>query len=815
MLLRITGLLVVFFLLIHPGASAQNISESDLSKVKVDELSDGQIRQFIEQAESRGLSQQELETLALARGMPASEIAKLKQRIQRLQGNKSANEVKDEGQERTLNFEKGEGDLDLFDTFIPKVREKRQEESDILSKIYGYSLFNTKNLTFEPSFNIPTPEDYQLGAGDELSINIWGASEATYQLTVTPEGYIRVPNLGLIYLNGLSIDKARSRIFYQLTRIYAGLKPRDGSNPNTFAQISLASVRSIKVTILGEANLPGTYTLPSLATVFNALYASGGPSVNGSFRTIQVIRDNKVEAELDIYDFLLTGIAKNNIRLRDQDLIKISPYAMRVEVGGEVKREGLYEAIEGETVADLIKFAGGYTERAFQGRLMLDRVTKDDMKVLDVENPEQVELQNGDKVSVEQVLDRYANRVEIKGAVFRPGFYELTEGLTAKSLIEKAQGLREDAFMNRASIYRFRENMTVEVVSFNLGSLMDGSIEDIPLKRDDLIQISSIFELKEGFTINIQGEVLEPGDYPFAYDMNLEDLVILAGGFKESAENARIDVARRISSSEAQETMAEIFTFNVNKQLEIEKESKDFTLEPFDRVYIRKAPGYETQTQVMINGEVAYPGTYTLSKRNERLSSILERAGGLTEYAYAEGAKIIRELDQSSLDKYLKQRLSDNDTTLRSLDSIGVRTVGIDLVKLLENPGSDFDIVVQEGDVIEIPRLSQTVQLTGEVLYPSISTYRKSSSLRSYVSSAGGFTRKADKGRSFVVYANGSAKNTRNYILFKDYPKVTPGSEVVIPRKPIKDGLSIGEISVISSTLATLTFLIINISQSF
>ncbi len=796
-------------------AQSQQLGNTNLSQIEVDDLSDQQIRQFLEEATSRGLSQTELEQLARARGMSGLQIQKLRSRIAGLESSDRNYEVIQKDGARTY----AEGEMvpeeerpDLFEGLLmdEETFEEKQRQKT-LRKIYGYDLFNSKNLTFEPSLNIPTPENYQLGAGDELMISVWGASEATYQLSITPDGYITIPSLGLVYLNGLTVDEAQKKLFGQLSRIYSGLRARGNEPPNTYFQVSLSGIRSIRVNVLGEVNFPGTYSLSSLGTAFNALYLAGGPSLNGSYRKIDVIRQNKVISTLDVYDFLISGIAEGNTILRDQDIIKINPYQVRAELKGAVKRPGIYELQEGETFEDLIRFAGGFGDRAYTSLIKVERFNGREKQVLDIANLRESAPMNGDVVTVEEVIDRYSNRVQISGAVFKEGSFELTEGITLTALIDRAEGIREDAFLKRANIFRLREDLTTEVLSVPLGRILRGEAEDPILKREDQVLIPSIFDLQEEFKVTISGEVLEPGTFDFAFDMSLEDLIVQAGGLKQSAENAKIEVARRRLSETAEEAIAEIFTFPVNSDLSLSDDTESFTLQPFDQVYVRKSPGYEEQVQVQVQGEVNYPGSYSLSSRNERLSTIIRRAGGVTDYAYLKGAKVIRRVNQSGFEEFLKQRLSENDTSLQKLDSIGIRTVGIDLEKILENPGSEFDIVLQAGDILEIPRYSQTVQLSGEVLYPSYASYEKTKTFRGYVNSAGGFTRRADKSRSFVVYPNGSAKNTRNFLLWRDYPKVDPGSEIVIPVKPERRSVSAGEILGISSGLASLSLVIIQI----
>ncbi|QEC52106.1 SLBB domain-containing protein [Anseongella ginsenosidimutans] len=747
-------------------AQGQTLPLQDLSEVNVDELSDAQVRQFVMQAQESGLSVQELEQAALQRGMPPGQISKLRERIDQLGlAAASASRSKTDTGPAT-EFSRGFGQ-DTAGYTNPASRFNRIALAfrNLTPEIFGQQLFNNPNLTFAPDLNLPTPAGYQLGPGDELNIDIYGYSDVTHQVRVSPDGFIRIPNLGPIQVNGLSIEEARSRIRTQLTKIYGSIRSGE-----TSVQITLSDIRSIRVTIIGEANLPGTYTISSLATAFNALYASGGPNESGSFRDIEVIRNNEVIAHIDIYDFLIRGANAANVRLQDQDVIKINPYQTRVQIKGEVKRPAIFEALPGETLARLLEFAGGFTQDAYTGRIVVVRNANGQKSIADVAagQYDSFELQLGDVYTVDEILDRYTNRIQITGAVFRPGTYALEPGITVKQLIEKAAGLREDAFLNRANIYRVGENLEPRLLSFDLGGVMSGSAADIPLQREDSLHIASRFDLREEYHVIISGAVQQPDTFAYSGNMNLEALIVMAGGFTEAATPNRVEISRRVRNADpeaANPATAQIYSFDINRDLSSSPEAADFALQPFDQVFVRVEPGYEVQKNISVEGEVLYPGTYSTANKNDRISDIIERAGGLLPDAYVEGAVLIRkeEMDvEAKLElEELKAKQRQNqlaaggaagsldtskdqlmiDSLEQAIASKRPNLVNIDLEAILESPGSKHDLIAQEGDVIRIPRLLQTVKVGGEVLYPKTVRFEKGISFKRYVSQAGALGR--------------------------------------------------------------------------
>ena len=809
---------IVILLLITPTIAhgqAANFNSSDLSTLRVDDLSDDQVKAFLSRAEDSGMNEQQLEQAALARGMLPAEIDKLRARITKIQNgtdtsSKGNTENPGEGTRSYLQS----NDDELFGNTTPSKKAKPED------KIFGFKLFNNKKIRFEPGLNIPTPSNYQLGVGDEIIIDVWGASQQTYKLTISPEGSILINNIGPVVLGGMTIEEATGVLKKDLGKIYAGLR---GTSPNTFLKVSIGSVRSIKVNIVGEVSIPGTYTLPSLATIFNALYAAGGPSLNGCFRNVKLVREGKTIAELDFYEFLLKGELKDNMRLQDQDVIFISPYTNRVEAKGEIKRPGLYDLKDNESLKDLVYFTGGYTDKAYWQRLVIVRKTGKERKVFDIgfQEADSFKMANGDLLQVDSILNRYANRVEIKGAVYRPGIFAIddTDSMTLKGIIAKADGLRGDAFKNRAAIYRTKEDLTMEVIPVDLNVFMADSTDDINLKREDVVDIPSIFDVREDYFLKIDGEVRKPGLYPFLGNATIEDLIVKAGGLMESASYARLEIARRIKNNSADNSsnqIAEIFQFQINQDLKIADSGKKFILQPFDQVFIRRSPGYETQAMVRVDGEVTFPGNYIISNKGEKISDIIKRAGGLTPEAYVKGGRLIRKL---VFDK--KQRIEAlnalskhaGDTAKASVnDEVAI---GIDLDKILSEPGSSFDIILQKGDSIVVPRVLQTVRLSGGVLLPATVRFDKSYDFQSYIARAGGFAPEAAKRKSYVIYANGTANRTHKIFFFNHFPRIEPGAEIYVPMKPERKGMSAGEIISLSSTLALVIVTLINVVKSW
>lgn len=810
-------------------AQVSGLSQQNLSAVNVDDLSDEQINQFINQAQLSGLTIEQLEREALTRGLPSAELQKLQERIEKLS---SAKETKKKSTEDTDSEEPAKAQARPMNTFKRDSLSKSNSDklmlvfNELNPKIFGSELFTNKNLTFEPNLKLPTPKNYVIGPDDELVIDIWGASQQTYRKKVSSEGFVKLELVGPVFVNGLTVDQASQRIISRLAKFYAGLQ----SYPQTtFAQVSIGSIRTIKVTIVGEATLPGTYSLPSLASVFNALYACGGPSANGSYRNIEVVRNNKVIAKLDVYAFLLSGNQKENIKLEDQDLIRIRPYGNRIEFAGEIKRSGFYEAQAGEHLDKLIEYAGGFTNKAYSNQVKVIRNNGKELVVADVLQTSYASFnpQKGDKYMVGKVLPRYQNRILLTGAVFRPGVYSLEDNANVSTLIKNAEGVREDALLSRAVIYRKDENLNEQSFAIDLGGIINGKAGDIALQREDSVVVYSALDLQEKKTISIDGYVQKPGKFPFAKNLTVEDVILQAGGLKEGASTTRIEVSRRIINAMDQASSSELsklYLVDINPDFALKGPGNNgFKLEPFDVISVRRIQSFVEGRQVTLEGEVYFPGNYAISTKIERISDIVKRAGGLNKEAYPEGAYLIRKRKLTDLErekrldqlKKIKKSNSDNVDTA-SIKDIEEEVldlkeqVGIDLAKILRRPGSRADLILQDGDLLKIPTQLQTVKLSGEVLYPVSIRYEPYKRLRGYVHSAGGFSSNALRRRTYVIYANGSVKSARNYLFMNDFPKIKPGAEIFVPLKMRRES-NVQQTVAVTSALASLALIVVTL----
>ena len=669
-------------------------------------------------------------------------------------------------------------------------------------RIFGQDIFSRGQMSFEPNLNIATPDNYVLGPGDEVIVDVWGDAQTSAAYTISPEGKIFVPNVGPITLSGLTISEATRRVRGSLGAIYEGLY--DGS---VQMKLSLGSIRSIQVNVMGEVGHQGTYTLPSLATLFHALHVSGGINNLGTLRSIKLYRSGKLYSEVDVYDFILNGKSDSDIALRDGDLISVLAYGKLVEISGEVKRPMFYEMRTGETVADIVKFAGGFTNEANSRVVSVTRRQGGQYQSFTVEQKDfdKFVVEDGDVVSVAGSIDRYENRVEIKGAVYREGFYAIDEQTrTLKQLIERADGLREDAFMSRAVLYREKPDWTMEALSIDLEGLMAGRVKDIALRANDMLLIASVSDMQEDYTVTVFGSVSRPDTYPYAENMTVEDLLVAAGGLLESASTANVTVTRRMKDSKSMaisEQLFETFTINLNDDLKVDGEG--FVLQPFDQVFVRRSPVYITQSSVRIDGEVAFAGNYPLSHRNMRISEVVAAAGGANPGAFIEGAYLLRRMTSEeqqqarALRDMIESQAGGNNRdslSMASVDLSNVYTVGIDLENALANPGSDADIVLRDGDVISIPEYNGTVKVMGAVMYPNSVTFQPGKSLKYYAKAAGGFDNNARKNRAFVIYMNGMVASGMS-------AEIRPGCIVIIPSKAYREPVKWNEvISMLSST---------------
>ena len=709
---------------------------------------------------------------------------------------------------RVEDLKSNDGNFGKLDTLSNAGVNQLAGDQRLSRRIYGHDLFTNKALTFEPNLNIATPDNYVLGAGDEVIIDVWGDVQSSESHKISPDGKIVISGVGPISMVGLTITEATRRVRSSLANIYGGLL--DGTAK---MKLSLGSIRSIQVNVAGEVGTSGTYTLPSLATLFHALHVSGGVSRIGTMRSIKVYRGGKLFSEVDVYDYILNGKSEKDIALRDGDLVSIPAYGKLVEVSGEIKRPMFYEMKQSETVADLIRFAGDFTSEANRNMVSVTRRMggKYNSFTVDSADFDKFVLEDGDVVSIAGSIDRYENRVEIKGAVYREGFYAIDEKVkSVKQLIERADGLREDAFTARAVLYREKADWTTEVMSIDLAGLMAGRVKDIELRSNDMLIIASVSDMREEYVVTVFGSVSKPDTYPYAENMTVEDLLVAAGGLLESASTANVTITRRIKNPKSvavQEQLFETFTVELKDGLVVDGE-QGFVLQPFDEVFVRRSPVYITQSSVAVKGEVAFEGNYPLARRNMRLSEVVAAAGNPTPGAFVEGAYLMRKMteeeqvQQKALQDMIDaqaQKGTKDSLNMAGMDLSSVYSVGINLEEALANPGSAADIVLRDGDVISIPQYNGTVRVMGAVMYPNSVTFKDKKKLKYYVSSAGGFDNRARKNRAFVIYMNGMVDSGKN-------AEIRPGCVVIIPSKspsePVKWSDVVGMLSSTASTAA-------------
>ena len=746
------------------------IIAQDVKSVDVKALPQSDIQKAQKAMQDAGLSTQDAANLARQKGATEQQIRDFENRLQ--DGRTATeSEIIDPMQEAT---EKDEEEDETENS-------KRQSGFEAGGRIFGAYLFNNKNLTFNPNINIQTPKNYEIGIGDQILINIWGNSQNNYQLTVNTNGQILIPDVGPVYIAGSTFQDAENKIIQRLTSIYSDM---GGTNPQTFAQVNMGQLRSIQVNLVGEVSTPGTYTLPVTATVFNGLYLSGGPNEIGSFRNIKIIRNNKLYKTIDIYKFLVNADPSENILLKDDDIIFIPAAEKRVEVNGEFKRNGLFELKEGEMLSDLIRFAGGFTENSYQSKTQIYRKTQQGFQISDVAFPQlaSTHLLNGDEIRNKQILTTFENRVTISGAVFRPGDYEWNQGLTLYELIMKADSILPDAFQNRGIITRYNPDLTTSAIAFNLQEIISGKT-NIELFPEDMVLIKSHFELKEEPYYIVNGEVLSPGKFNWSDNLTLGDAIFLAGGFTEGADSTFIEVARRLSYEEAaklSDQLGHIHTLNLSRDLGITGNDERFQLKPFDQISVRQAPNFRKGKTAFITGEVAYAGAYGINNKQQRISDLIKMAGGLTPQAYINGA-----------------------TLRRYTDELGTEQVAIDLNQIINNPGSESDLYLNNGDSITIPEFMQTVKIIGSIQNPFSVTFETGKSAKYYIDRSGGFNSDAHKKKTYVRYANGTTAITKGFIV-KNYPEVQPGSQIVVPQKPEKQAGDSGRWLAFASVLASL-----------
>ncbi len=826
--------------------------------VMAQQMTDDQVVQYVKSASKAGKSQQQIAAELMRRGVTREQVERIyedyqgegsygeqsegvsgSKRTRTRSTDKSSARRKENGKQdsqrsakskrRTLQGNRPEGgerlqtnldDMELESDSLHWEDDWYVEEEDPTQQIFGHNIFTNENLSFEPNVNVATPADYRLGPGDEVIIDVWGASETTIRETISPEGSILVSNLGPVYLSGKTVQEANDYLKEEFAKIYSGVS---GNLPNTQVKLTLGEIRSIQVNVMGEVAVPGTYMLSSFASVFHALYMAGGVNDIGSLRSIRVVRDGKIVADLDVYDFILKGKMKDDIRLQDGDVILVQPYLSLVQILGKVKRPMFYELKPGETASLLLDYAGGFTGDAYKKAISIIRKSGREMQVYNVDDKEYATfpMDDGDVVTVDSVLQRFENRIELRGAVYRPGLYQLDgEMNTVKQLIEKAEGVRGDAFLNRAILDREHDDLEHEIIQVDVKGILNGTTADIPLQKNDVIYIPSIHDLKEEATLTIHGEVANPGTYLYSENTTVEDLILQAGGLLEAASTTKVEVARRVKnpkSTDFSNIVGESFVFDLKDGFLVGEGSEDFHLEPFDEVYVRRSPAYREQQNVMIAGEVLFSGNYALSKKNERLSDLIEKAGGVTPDAYVRGARLIRTMTEDE-----KRRREDvmrmansgsgqDSISVSMLDQSDFYSVGINLEDALKKPGSDDDLVLRDGDILYVPEYVSTVKISGAVMYPNTVTYKKGENLKYYIDQAGGYGNNAKKRKAYVVYMNGTVALPRS----SSSKAIEPGCEIIVPSKDKRNKMSPAEILSIGTSTASLATMIATLVNLF
>lgn len=805
-------------------------------------MSDEQVIEYILQEQEKGTSQADIIKALRRRGVTLEQVKRLKSKYEKQElgvignteihkkvrtRNKPEKETKRDymikGQEgkktqKPDELTQEEQMLQSLDFIMPDSTSLymdmyNQEEE---KKIFGRNIFSNKELSFEPNLNIATPANYRLGAGDEVIIDIWGASQNTIQETISPDGSIQIEGLGPVYLTGMTVKEANAHLQEELSKIYAGVS---GDRPTSQIKLTLGQIRTIQVNVMGEVEYPGTYTLSSFASVFHALYQAGGTNQIGTLRAIKVYRQNQLIATLDIYDYILNGQMKDDIRLMDDDVIIVGTYDCLVNVAGKIKRPMFYEMKREESVGTLLEYAGGFTGDAYTKSVRLIRRSGSKHQIFNIDEFDfhSFRVMDGDSLSIDSVIPRFANMVELKGAVYRPGMYQMDGRITTvRQLIEAAEGLTGDAFTNRAVLHRKRNDFSLEVISVDVRGIIDGTSADVALHNEDVLMIPSINDIQEERTLSIHGEIAFPGTYVYAANTTLEDLILQAGGLKEAASTVRVDVARRIKDSNAttsQKQTAYTYNFSLRDGFVISGE-QGFVLEPYDEIYVRRSPGYYEQQNVKIEGEVLFTGTYALDKKNYRLSELIEAAGGLTDEAYIKGARLER---QMTPEEQIRMKTALRMSKLGGKDSIDIEkldlgttySVGISLEEALAHPGSENDIILREHDRIVVPQYVNTVKINGEVMYPNTVSYLDGKKMKYYIEQSGGYTADAKKSKAYIVYMNGTIARAKGG--GKDL--IQPGCEIIVPSKPDRKGLSLPEILSIGTSTASLATMIATIAN--
>ena len=844
----------------------------DLSSINYTNMTNNQLQQLFQEASSKGYNYNDILKAAEAQGLTAEEIDTLDKRFNSLnaRASKNSNTPDQESRLRNTNY----SDISLQESQLGNLNNDGVEYPKMKSDLFGFDVFKGNSLlTFQSNLNIPTPAGYILGSGDKLFIDIYGQSEAYYQIEISPEGTIILENFGPIHLSGLTVENATKRIENRLSKVYLGL---NGDKKNTFVNLSVGKSRTIKVNIVGEVDVPGSYTLSAFNTVYNALYVAGGITENATLRDVKVYRNNKLISKVDIYKYLTEGDASSDIALENNDLILVKPYTNRVTLKGAVKTEGRFELLKNESLQDLLNYASGFNEQAYTKTIKVKRVSDGEHIVADIRK-DQFEIftpKAGDVFQVDKVLDRYKNRVIVNGAVYRPGAYALTKGLGVKGLLAKTEGLKQDALSTSANIIRTNEDLSTSSISFNLRDVLSGKEQDILLQKEDVLTISSKNDIKEDDYVEVAGAVNQPGIYPYSNGMKLKDLILKARGFNKNAAQTRVEISRKLTENNSDNSqLSQIIIVNISKEFDDLENENNIILTPFDHITVRTNPNFNEKEFVYVDGQVNFPGLYAIQSKSERVSDLLNRAGGVNEFAYANGATLIRKTEyykkETKLDKQqtsllaLKDNLttetgslseSDSDLLKRlnrdldKLNSLGeeekiilnkrtnldiskkkdslqpyllpkeelfniTESIAIDLTEIIKNSGSTSNLLVQSGDTLFVPKKLETVRLRGQLLNPTSVRHQKNKTTKFYINNAGGFKPRADKSKTYVIYPNGLARATKKFLFFNIYPKVVAGSEIIVPQKlEKKSSVGIGNLTGIFTGVATLVLAITQIN---
>ena len=774
-------------------------------------MSDSQVLEYVKEGIRQGKEQKQLASELARKGVTKEQAMRVKQLYEQQNNVNASNATGTDVNESRLREEMKENTSDMLEDH-PSTQDLARS-----NQVFGRNIFNTRNLTFEPSVNIATPLNYRLGPGDEVIIDIWGASQNTIRQQISPDGTINIQKIGPVNLNGLTISEANDYLKKTLNKIYNGLN--NTNDPTSDIRLTLGSIRTIQINVMGEVVQPGTYSLSSFSTVFHALYRAGGVSDIGSLRNVQLVRNGKNIATIDVYQFIMKGNIQDDIRLQEGDVVIVPAYDVLVKIDGKVKRPMRFEMKKDENLSTLISYAGGFEADAYTRSLRVVRQNGQEYEVNTVKDLDYsvYKMRNGDVVTAEAILNRFTNKLEIRGAVYRPGIYQLNGKLnTVRELVNEAQGLTGDAFLNRAVLYRQREDLTTEVIPVDIKAIMDGTSQNIILAKNDILYIPSIHDLEDRGDVVIHGEVAKPDSYPYADNMTLEDLIIQAGGLREAASVVRVDVSRRIRnphSTADNDTIGRTYTFSLKEGFVVDG-TPGFVLQPYDEVYVRRSPGYQAQQNVVVEGEILFGGSYAMTSREERLSDLINKAGGTTNYAYLRGAKLTRVATAGE-----KKRMGDVIRLMSRqlgeamMDSLGVRvedhfTVGIDLEKAIANPGSASDLVLREGDVVFIPKNTNTVTINGAVMVPNTVSYIAGKNIDYYLNQAGGYSDNAKKSKKFIVYMNGQVTKVKG----SGKKQIEPGCEIIVPSKS-KKRTNMGEILGYATSFSSLGMMIASIAN--